>query len=117
MSLLSSTQYPCMLHHRRSRIFVEPFIEDITVFTDDNDDGDVVDILQALSDFSYQASSGQFLVCCLQGSVTGQHVVLINAVVMSRNRRLILVPWTCHPSSTIMNAINIAKITGRDQRK
>lgn len=44
-------------------------------------------VMQALSHFSYHVSSGQFLLCDLQGAVYRHELVLTDPVVLSRNGR------------------------------
>lgn len=48
---------------------------------------DEVDVLQALSHFSYHRSAGQFLLCDLQGGIYRDGVVLTDPVIMSNNGR------------------------------
>ena len=54
------------------KVLVEPYIEEFTKFNSNTgwvgpDGGAWNDVLQALSHYSYHVSSGQFLLCDLQG--------------------------------------------------
>eukprot|EP01038_Epipyxis_sp_PR26KG_P011201 gene11201-15022_t len=71
---------------------IEPFIEGFTKFNSNtgwtiNNISQTVMKLQALSHFSYHISSGQFLLCDLQGGIYRDFIVLTDPVIMSQNRR------------------------------
>jgi len=68
---------------------VEPLIHNWTKFNSNTgyfkrDAGEVHDVMQALSHFSYHASSGQFVVCDLQGGVYRDGVILSDPIILSR---------------------------------
>lgn len=71
---------------------VEPWINGFfkinsnTGWTTDEDD-DQVDMLQALSHYSYHVSSGQFVLCDLQGGCYRDGIILTDPVIMSRDGR------------------------------
>jgi hypothetical protein len=71
---------------------VEPYIEHFEKFNSNSgwvsrDRHELVDVLQALSHYSYHVSGGQFLLCDLQGGIYRDGVVLTDPVVCSRTRR------------------------------
>jgi hypothetical protein len=76
---------------RGTDCIVEPFIDDFTKFNSNtgwvNKNGNIMAILQALSHYSYHISSGQFVLCDLQGGISRGAVVLTDPVVMSRKQR------------------------------
>lgn len=79
---------------RNSKFLVEPFIENFEKFNSNTGwvnrrerDSDSVQVLQALSHFSYHCSSGQFTLCDLQGGIYRNGIVLTDPVICSRNRR------------------------------
>jgi hypothetical protein len=71
---------------------VEPFIDNWikvnsnTGWTTD-EDTDEIDLLQALSHYSYHVSSGQFVLCDLQGGIFRNGIILTDPVILSRNHR------------------------------
>lgn len=69
---------------------VEPFIDDFTKFNSNTgwtNESRTTSVLQALSHYSYHVSSGQFLLCDLQGGLQRNTAVLTDPVVMSRKHR------------------------------
>ena len=77
---------------RQNRVLVEPFLKHFENFNSNT--GHVTEsttpwarVMQALSHFSYHVSSGQFLLCDLQGAVYRHELVLTDPVVLSRNGR------------------------------
>jgi hypothetical protein len=77
-------------HH--GQVLIEPFLKNFENFNSNT--GHVTEsnspwarVMQALSHFSYHVSSGQFLLCDLQGAVYSHKLVLTDPVVMSRNGR------------------------------
>jgi len=72
---------------------IEPFIDGFfkmnsnTGWTSSDISEDVLK-LQALSHYSYHVSSGQFLLCDLQGGLYRDFIVLTDPVILSRNGRL-----------------------------
>lgn len=71
---------------------VEPFIQGFFKINSNtgwtsSDESDAVLKLQALSHYSYHVSSGQFLLCDLQGGLYRDFIVLTDPVIMSRNGR------------------------------
>lgn len=77
---------------QQSRVLVEPFLKHFENFNSNT--GHVTEnttpwarVMQALSHFSYHVSSGQFLLCDLQGAVYRPELVLTDPVVLSRNGR------------------------------
>lgn len=73
------------------KILVEPFIQHYEKFNSNTGWSDVSmawgEVMQALSHFSYHISSGQFVLCDLQGGIYRKEVVLSDPVIMSRNRQ------------------------------
>mmetsp|Transcript_28172 Transcript_28172/g.71311 ORF Transcript_28172/g.71311 Transcript_28172/m.71311 type:complete len:319 (-) Transcript_28172:321-1277(-) len=68
---------------------VEPFIHNWTKFNSNTgfckrNAGEVDEVMQALSHFSYHASSGQFVLSDLQGGVYRDGVILSDPIVLSR---------------------------------
>lgn len=77
-----------------TQFLVEPYIENFEKFNSNTGwvhrrvrHSDTIQILQALSHFTYHISSGQFTLCDLQGGIYRNGVVLTDPVVCSRNRR------------------------------
>lgn len=73
-------------------MFVEPFIENFDKFNSNTgwiskQQGYWYEVLQSLSHFSYHLSSGQFLLCDLQGGIFRNGVILTDPVVCSRSSR------------------------------
>lgn len=71
---------------------VEAFIEDFFKINSNTgwttrEDSDVIDMLQALSHYSYHVSSGQFVLCDLQGGIFRDGVILTDPVILSRDHR------------------------------
>jgi hypothetical protein len=71
---------------------VEPYINDFQKFNSNtgwktSEDDAIVDMLQALSHYSYHVSSGQFVLCDLQGGLCRGGVILTDPVILSRNSR------------------------------
>lgn len=70
---------------------VEPYINGFTKFNSNtgwvNKTSKMMSVLQALSHYSYHVSSGQFVLCDLQGGFSRGTVVLTDPVVMSRTQR------------------------------
>jgi len=69
---------------------VEPFIHNWQKFNSNsgwNDDYmEWGRIMQALSHYSYHVSSGQFVLCDLQGGISSDGAILTDPVILSRNR-------------------------------
>ncbi|KAL7526684.1 hypothetical protein ACHAXR_002627 [Thalassiosira sp. AJA248-18] len=72
------------------KVLVEPFIHNYQKFNSNtgwaDNDTPWPRVMQALSHFSYHVSSGQFVLCDLQGGVYGDSVVLTDPVILSRNK-------------------------------
>jgi hypothetical protein len=76
---------------------VEPYIYDFFKMNsnsgwvrsnfDDYEQKDRCEMLQALSHYSYHISSGQFLLCDLQGGLFRDGIILTDPAIMSRNSR------------------------------
>ena len=72
---------------------LEPFIEDFTKFNSNTGwyakgaRNGMYEVLQALSHYSYHISSGQFLICDLQGGINRNVVTLTDPAVMSRKQK------------------------------
>ncbi len=71
---------------------VEPYIDDFFKINSNtgwttNEDSEQVDMLQALSHYSYHVSSGQFVLCDLQGGIFRDGIILTDPVILSRNSR------------------------------
>lgn len=73
------------------KCIVEPYIDGFTKFNSNTGwvgaGGNLTNILQALSHYSYHISSGQFVLCDIQGGHQRGAVVLTDPVVMSRKHR------------------------------
>lgn len=74
------------------KCFVEPYIDNFFKINSNtgwttSDDNESVDMLQALSHYSYHVSSGQFVLCDLQGGMYRDSIVLTDPVVLSRSQR------------------------------
>jgi Alpha-kinase family len=74
------------------KCFVEPYIDNF--FKINSNTGwttsvpnEITDMLQALSHYSYHVSSGQFVLCDLQGGIYRDYVVLTDPVILSRHQR------------------------------
>ena len=72
--------------------FVEPYYENFFKINSNTGwtvsiSNSMVEMLQALSHYSYHVSSGQFVICDLQGGLYRDYVVLTDPVVLSRNQR------------------------------
>ena len=70
-------------------ILIEPYIENFRKFNSNTgwvakEEHPWVQILQALSHFSYHASGGACVLCDLQGAIYDEFVVLTDPVIMSR---------------------------------
>lgn len=71
---------------------VEPYILNFRKFNSntgwvaENADTNWVDVMQALSHYSYHVSSGQFLLCDLQGGLYRDGAILTDPIIMSRAR-------------------------------
>eukprot|EP00961_Rhodomonas_salina_P113891 1531860-Rhodomonas_salina.3 len=72
------------------KVLQEPFIENWQKFNSNSgwadDDTPWPRVMQALSHFSYHISSGQHVLCDLQGGVYSDGVVLTDPVILSRNK-------------------------------
>jgi hypothetical protein len=72
------------------RVLQEPFIEKYQKFNSNTGWADSStpwpQVMQALSHFSYHVSSGQFVLCDLQGGVYSNAVVLTDPVILSRKK-------------------------------
>jgi hypothetical protein len=71
---------------------VEPFIDDFFKINSNNGwttdiDDNKVDMLQALSHYSYHVTSGQFVLCDLQGGIFRNGIILTDPCILSRNSR------------------------------
>ncbi|KAJ3036158.1 hypothetical protein HDV00_003014 [Rhizophlyctis rosea] len=67
------------------KVWVEPFMENFEKFNSNTGADSGHDLLSALSHFSYHHSSGQLLLCDLQGSQGQKAYTLTDPVIMSRN--------------------------------
>lgn len=78
-----------------SRALVEPYIKNFAKFNSNTgwvpacygEEGMWVEVLQALSHFSYHASGGKYLLCDLQGAVYRSKLVLTDPVILSVDSR------------------------------
>lgn len=75
-----------------SKFLLEPYIEDYQKFNSNsgwvsNDRSYWGRVMQALSHYSYHISSGQFLLCDLQGGVNHLGAIISDPVIMSHNKR------------------------------
>eukprot|EP00956_Cyclotella_meneghiniana_P014028 scaffold20770_cov60-Cyclotella_meneghiniana.AAC.1 len=72
------------------KVLQEPFINNYQKFNSNTGWADTDTpwprVMQAISHFSYHASSGQFVLCDLQGGVYSNAVVLTDPVILSRNK-------------------------------
>jgi hypothetical protein len=73
------------------RLLIEPYIEDYIKFNSNTgwtsrDGGQWNKIMQALSHYSYHVSSGQYLLCDLQGGIYRDGAILSDPVIHSRRR-------------------------------
>lgn len=72
------------------KVLQEPFINNYQKFNSNTGWADTETpwprVMQALSHFSYHASSGQFVLCDLQGGVYSNAVVLTDPVILSRSK-------------------------------
>ena len=71
---------------------IEPFIEGFFKINSNNgwctdEESDEIDVLQALSHFSYHISSGQFALCDIQGGIFRDGIILTDPVILSESRR------------------------------
>ncbi|KAF3069693.1 Alpha-protein kinase vwkA [Daldinia childiae] len=77
-------------HWAGQRVLCEPFIQNYQKFNSNTGWSDESEawgeVMQALSHFSYHISSGQFVLCDLQGGIYQNEVVLSDPVILSRNR-------------------------------
>ena len=73
------------------QFFREPFIQNYTKFNSNSgwadDSTPWPRVMQALSHFSYHITSGQFVLCDLQGGIYSNAVVLTDPVILSRSKR------------------------------
>ena len=75
------------------KCMVEPFIVGFTKFNSNTGwikrgtRGELLSILNALSHYSYHVTSGQFLICDLQGGVHRDILTLTNPAVLSRRQK------------------------------
>lgn len=78
-------------HRHGKKVLSEPFIVNYQKFNSNTGWSDTKTlwprVMQALSHFSYHVSSGQFVLCDLQGGVYEDSVVLSDPVVLSRDGR------------------------------
>jgi hypothetical protein len=83
--------------YKGSKLLVEPYVEDYQKFNSNsgwvpkeanpNSPASWSQAMQALSHFSYHISSGQFLLCDLQGGIYSNGIALSDPVVLSANQR------------------------------
>jgi len=73
------------------KVLQEPFIQHYTKFNSNSgwadDSTPWPRVMQALSHFSYHITSGQFVLCDLQGGIYSNAVVLTDPVILSRSKR------------------------------
>ena len=73
-------------------------------------------VMQALSHFLYHASSGQFVLCDLQGEVYSNAVILTDPVILSRNKMYGVTDLGLEGISSFFSnhvVMNFAKILGQ----
>ena len=85
---------PEVIQYEGTIFLLEPYIEDFTKFNSNTgwvrgggQPGGLTELMQALSHYSYHVSSGQFLLCDLQGGVSRNCVTLTDPVMHSRHNR------------------------------
>ena len=85
---------PEVIQYEGTVFLLEPYIEDFIKFNSNTGwvrrggrPGGLTELMQALSHYSYHVSSGQFLLCDLQGGVSRNRVTLTDPVIHSRHNR------------------------------